>query len=344
MSHLARRAGGLAMGLALAVGVAGCAERYDIARVRALPVPADDFSALLFAQYIALADDEIAEVDWRDGARFLERAEALSNGQAVEPEELDNREIPPDSVANLAASRFRLISALLRGGGIFAPAEAATAQAAFDCWMQEQEENFQPRDIGACQNRYLAAMARLEEILEGDVIAILEDGRAGQSAVEVVTSAGAVVLNTPGAATLVGDVTGTLTDPRVLPAEVMETLFGEAIDAEPTPPERFVLYFEEGTNDLTPASLDLVPALLQEIVGRESPRIDIVGHTDRVGPEAFNATLSRRRADVVRALITDQLPQPVVTIVSSSGEQDPIVPTADEVAEPLNRRVEVTVR
>lgn len=233
---------------------------------------------------------------------------------------------------------------MLRGGAVFAPAEAATAQAAFDCWMQEQEENFQPRDIGACQNRYLAAMARLEEILEGDVIAILDDGRAGQSSVEVVTAAGAVVLHVPNSATLVGDVTGALTEPRVLPDEVTQTLFGEAIDAEPMPPERFVLYFEEGTNDLTQASLDLVPALLQAIIDRDSPRIDIVGHADRVGPEAANAILSGRRAEVVRALITDQLPHSVVTVVSSSGEQDLLVPTPDEVAEPLNRRVEVTVR
>ncbi|MCA8931747.1 MAG: OmpA family protein, partial [Rhodospirillaceae bacterium] len=325
--------GGLALGLALA----GCAERYDVARVQSLPAPAEDFSALLFEEYIALAQDEIAEADWRDAARFLERAEALSNGVMVEPELLADRDIEPDALAVLTAGRFRLTFALDRGGRIFAPTDAAIAQGAFDCWMQEQEENFQPRDIGACQNRFLAAMTRLEAALQGDVIAILEDGHATQSSVEVATTAGSVVLDTPGAATLVGEGTGSLTQPRVLPDDVTQTLFGDAIDAEPERPDRFILYFEEGLDELTQASTDEMPNVLQAINRRDGPRVDIVGHAVRVGPEPFNAILSRRRAELVRRLIVDQLPQPVVTVVSSYGEQDPLVPTADEVAEPRNR-------
>src|SRR3546814_7288426 len=40
---------------------------------------------------------------------------------------------------------------------------SAEAQVAFDCWMEQQEENFQPDDIAACRDRFEAAMAILEE-------------------------------------------------------------------------------------------------------------------------------------------------------------------------------------
>jgi outer membrane protein OmpA-like peptidoglycan-associated protein len=38
---------------------------------------------------------------------------------------------------------------------------AAAAQAGYDCWVQELEENLQPDDIAACKARYDNAMAEL---------------------------------------------------------------------------------------------------------------------------------------------------------------------------------------
>src|SRR3546814_14470257 len=42
------------------------------------------------------------------------------------------------------------------------PLDAAKAQANFDCWMEQQEENFQPQHIAACRDGYMTAMAELE--------------------------------------------------------------------------------------------------------------------------------------------------------------------------------------
>ena len=70
----------------------------------------------------------------------------------------------------------------------------------------------------------------------------------------------------------------------------------------------------------------------------------VIGHTDTVGSDVANDTLSRQRAEVVRAafgargLATDK----VVTI--GRGKRELAVPTADGVAEPRNRRVEILVR
>src|SRR3546814_7146483 len=66
-------------------------------------------------------------------------------------------------VGTLTSSRERLMAVLAAGAAQSDPTQAAEAQVAFDCWMQEQEENFQPDDIAACRDRFEAAMARSEE-------------------------------------------------------------------------------------------------------------------------------------------------------------------------------------
>ncbi len=70
----------------------------------------------------------------------------------------------------------------------------------------------------------------------------------------------------------------------------------------------------------------------------------MIGHTDRVGTVPYNDALSLRRADRVRNdLVQLGIPSDRIT-VAGRGEREPIVATEDEVPEPRNRRVEITVR
>jgi outer membrane protein OmpA-like peptidoglycan-associated protein len=70
----------------------------------------------------------------------------------------------------------------------------------------------------------------------------------------------------------------------------------------------------------------------------------VVGHTDRVGSLTYNDALSLRRAERVRTgFVQMGIPREQIS-VAGRGEREPIVPTEDEVAEPRNRRVEITVR
>jgi OOP family OmpA-OmpF porin len=43
------------------------------------------------------------------------------------------------------------------------PQAAAKAQADFDCWVEQQEENHQPDDIAACRDDFYTSMGELEE-------------------------------------------------------------------------------------------------------------------------------------------------------------------------------------
>jgi outer membrane protein OmpA-like peptidoglycan-associated protein len=72
--------------------------------------------------------------------------------------------------------------------------------------------------------------------------------------------------------------------------------------------------------------------------------ISVVGHTDTVGDKRYNYQLSLKRAMTVSALLTAKGVAPSIIDTASHGKDNPLVPTGDQVPEPRNRRVEVTVR
>jgi len=110
----------------------------------------------------------------------------------------------------------------------------------------------------------------------------------------------------------------------------------------PPPPQVFLLYFVEGTADLTPDSRPTLEALRKAVT--EIADVQITGHTDTVGTSESNDALSRERAMEIRtALVAQGLPVGNAK-VTGRGERELRVKTADGVEEPRNRRVEVILR
>ena len=166
------------------------------------------------------------------------------------------------------------------------------------------------------------------------------DGKTGALTVE--SGGKQAVLDQPYAAARVKEPgrveAGSVTEPEARQA------FGAALEAQPGRPTSFLLYFLENRDELTPDSRQLLARVVDEIARRPAPEIVVIGHTDRVGPVPYNDTLSLRRAERVR----DELVKVGIAAervrVEGRGEREPLVPTADEVAEPQNRRVEISVR
>jgi len=95
---------------------------------------------------------------------------------------------------------------------------------------------------------------------------------------------------------------------------------------------------------LTEDSEKLIPDILTAINSKSSTDISVVGHSDRVGREDANRRLSYNRAVAVRDSLISRGVDFGSVEVTSHGERNPLIPTADEMAEPKNCRVEVTVR
>ncbi|MFA7278836.1 MAG: OmpA family protein [Sterolibacterium sp.] len=127
-------------------------------------------------------------------------------------------------------------------------------------------------------------------------------------------------------------------------ADQMRSRMTKALAAQPLPPKRFTLYFIEGSDTLTAESKAVVASIFDEIKQRPDPDLIVVGHTDRVGSVADNDQLSIKRAGTVRQQLIKLGIDAENIQASGRGERAPLVPTADEVAEPRNRRVDILVR
>jgi outer membrane protein OmpA-like peptidoglycan-associated protein len=120
--------------------------------------------------------------------------------------------------------------------------------------------------------------------------------------------------------------------------------FGDALSALPPRPTSYVLYFVTGLDELTDDSKAELKRLLAELRRRPQSDILVIGHTDRVGSDASNDQLSLQRAERVRAELLGLGIVESRLRLAGRGEREPIVPTADGIEEPRNRRVEVNVR
>jgi len=150
--------------LLLAFIVAGCGASLDYGDLRKLDVKGEDFNSALSREYKTFALYENDEMgDWRDASHFKKKAFLVALGQNTDPELLEEWSLPPKAHPELASARLRLVKALERGGGAIAPKTAARAQASFDCWVEQQEEGFQPEHINKCRKGFYRAVLSVEK-------------------------------------------------------------------------------------------------------------------------------------------------------------------------------------
>ncbi|GGG45206.1 membrane protein [Caldovatus sediminis] len=109
-------------------------------------------------------------------------------------------------------------------------------------------------------------------------------------------------------------------------------------------PRTFLVFFDWDRADLTARARQIVAEAAQAARTQQVTRIEVAGHADRSGSAQYNQRLSQRRADNVAAeLVRNGVPREQI-VVTAYGETRPLVPTADGVREPQNRRVEIVLR
>jgi outer membrane protein OmpA-like peptidoglycan-associated protein len=113
--------------------------------------------------------------------------------------------------------------------------------------------------------------------------------------------------------------------------------------AEPALPREFIVFFGHNRSDLTPEAQDVVRQAADAAKKYGSSTVTVVGHADRSGSTIYNQKLSLKRGTTVKgALVAEGIAEGSIS-VSGKGEGDPMVPTADGVREPQNRRVHITL-
>ncbi|MEN8722545.1 MAG: OmpA family protein [Alphaproteobacteria bacterium] len=273
------------------LGLGACAlpGTMDADAIAGMSGASSPFNDALHTGYASLGKGEYDEADWCDGDHFLGKAEALGGGASVGPDMADSRRMPEEHRATAAAYYTRLTEALASDAAARMPAVAAKAQVAYDCWLQEAEENHQAEDIAACQSDLDAALAQLA-------------------------------------------------------AKPMAKPVKKAPMVQPKGPNRFVVWFDLDSAAVSADAGTIIKRVADAFGSRKSKLIQLVGHTDTSGADAYNKQLSIWRAEAVKEALTKQGIAGGSISTKGVGENLPAVKTGDGVANAANRRVEIRLK
>ena len=140
---------------------------YEVPAVRVMEPQGPEFNQGLRVGYLDLGQSMGS--DFPDKLHFEFKAVDSAKGELVLPDAVESRWLAADRAEELAAARARLLAALDQTGRDKAPEPAATAQVAFDCWLEQavwsSEANL------TCKQRFETAIAEVERALttEGNV-------------------------------------------------------------------------------------------------------------------------------------------------------------------------------
>ena len=98
--------------------------------------------------------------------------------------------------------------------------------------------------------------------------------------------------------------------------------------------------FNYKRSEVNPAMTPHLDDLIKELKDHPNVVVHITGHTDHLGEEQFNKTLSLQRAQAVEKYLRDKGVENKM-IVKGEGEHKPIAPNSTEAGRRKNRRVDV---
>ncbi len=120
--------------------------------------------------------------------------------------------------------------------------------------------------------------------------------------------------------------------------------FSAALGAQPALPVTFRLYFDSGTANLTKESKTEFQNVLTTLRERGPSAVSVIGHTDTEGKSRWNEQIGLKRAKAIAEMFKKERIEVIELVVTSHGESNLLIKTADDTAEPRNRRVEIIVR
>jgi len=106
----------------------------------------------------------------------------------------------------------------------------------------------------------------------------------------------------------------------------------------------YLVFFDWDKADLTARARQIIADAAGASSRLAVTRIEVAGHADKSGTATYNQGLSMKRAQVVAGELVRLGVKKDAIAVSAFGDTKPLVPTADGVREPQNRRVEIVLK
>ncbi len=262
----------------------------------------DSLAGNLFNTYKEKAIYEAEEMhDWNSTKLYSEKALNALKGVEIKPQEMTYWKLPNNHIFELNQSYNNLIM-IYEDGKILDPYNLAVAISSLDCWAEQQEENWQTWDINKCRDDFLNAMHTIyEKVTNHEKNQVKKTYKNKKE-------------NKTENLSLV-----TTNDKRGIIQ---------------------IIYFDFDESTLSKVNMDKIKRFLVKHQNQISNFI-IVGHTDTKGTNDYNLILSLNRAEAVKAILLKEGIKKENISVLGKGEGFLAVQTANEVANPANRRAEI---
>jgi OOP family OmpA-OmpF porin len=141
--------------------LAGCAgngfqSQRAVDSASSASVTGDAYHRALYDGYVEHMKYEHDEMmNYTSAIAHARKAEQAARGETptiAQPTDFGPQ--PADKVDELTQARAQLVAALDDNGAQLQPEAAGKAQAYYDCWVEQQHENFQPKDIAYCRDGF----------------------------------------------------------------------------------------------------------------------------------------------------------------------------------------------
>lgn len=99
--------------------------------------------------------------------------------------------------------------------------------------------------------------------------------------------------------------------------------------------------FASGRADIQPRLRPILDQFASDLHRQTNTDVRVIGHTDSVGSDDYNQTLSVQRAQSVKDYLSARGVNPAQIMVAGRGEREPIADNSSEAGRARNRRVEI---
>lgn len=141
---------------ALLAGCGGFESQRIVDQTNAMKAPADAYHQALYDGYVEhMTFEQDKMMNYTSAIAHARKAEMAAHGQTppiAQPTDFGPQ--PADKVDELTQARAQLVAALDANGAQLQPEAAGKAQSFYDCWVEQQHENFQPKDIKYCRDGF----------------------------------------------------------------------------------------------------------------------------------------------------------------------------------------------
>ena len=163
--------------------LAGCTAFTSFSEVEALndaKAVGSPFTQALATEYRNFSNTELKDnFDYPDALHFARKGLSAAAGDTVLPEPVSDWNLSEDAIKELGAARGRLITAFDQGARESNPELAAQAQARFDCWIENQEENWKDGAVQKCKGEFEQIMTKLETGVQAPAVTAAPAGEPG---------------------------------------------------------------------------------------------------------------------------------------------------------------------